>query len=56
MEIEFNKKAGFTEEDDVLPQFFYDEGLPPTGKSARHFAPRINKIQRKLLAEGKSFI
>mgnify|MGYP001344963396 FL=1 len=56
MEIEFNKKAGFTEEDDILPQFFYDEELPPTGKSARHFAPKINKIQRQLLAEEKSFI
>jgi aldehyde:ferredoxin oxidoreductase len=56
MEIEFNKKAGFTEEDDILPQFFYDEELPPTGKSARHFAQRINKTQRQLLAEGKSFI
>ena len=56
MEIEFNKKAGFTEDDDILPQFFYDEKLPPTGKSARHFAPKINKTQRKLLAEGKNFI
>jgi aldehyde:ferredoxin oxidoreductase len=56
MEIEFNQKAGFTEEDDILPQFFYDEELPPTGKLARHFAPKINKIQRKLLAEGRSFI
>jgi len=56
MEIEFNKKAGFTEDDDMLPQFFYDEELPPTGKSARHFAPIINKIQRQLLVEGRSFI
>ena len=56
MEIEFNKKAGFTEDDDILPQFFYDEELPPTGKSARHFAAKINKIQRQLLAEGRSFI
>ncbi|MEE2698573.1 MAG: aldehyde ferredoxin oxidoreductase C-terminal domain-containing protein [Pseudomonadota bacterium] len=56
MEIEFNKMAGFTEEDDVLPQFFYDEALPPTGKSARHYAPTINKTQRQLLAEGRSFI
>jgi aldehyde:ferredoxin oxidoreductase len=28
-EKEFNRKAGFTREDDRLPQFFYDEPLPP---------------------------
>lgn len=28
-EREFNKKAGFTEQDDRLPQFFYKEPLPP---------------------------
>jgi aldehyde:ferredoxin oxidoreductase len=28
-EIEFNRKAGLTKEDDRLPQFFYDEPLPP---------------------------
>ncbi|MBC8338633.1 MAG: aldehyde ferredoxin oxidoreductase [Alphaproteobacteria bacterium] len=55
-EIEFNELAGFTEADDALPQFFYDEELPPTGKTARHFAADINKAQRKMLQEGKSFI
>lgn len=29
IEREFNKKAGFTKEDDRLPEFFYDEELPP---------------------------
>ncbi|MBY9001238.1 MAG: aldehyde ferredoxin oxidoreductase C-terminal domain-containing protein, partial [Candidatus Heimdallarchaeota archaeon] len=29
IEREFNKKAGFTNEDDRLPQFFKDEKLPP---------------------------
>ncbi|MBS3796055.1 MAG: aldehyde ferredoxin oxidoreductase, partial [Candidatus Thorarchaeota archaeon] len=29
LEREFNKKAGFTKEDDRLPEFFYDEELPP---------------------------
>jgi aldehyde:ferredoxin oxidoreductase len=28
-EREFNKKAGFTSEDDRLPQFYYKEPLPP---------------------------
>jgi aldehyde:ferredoxin oxidoreductase len=31
-EREFNKKAGFTKQDDRLPQFFYDEPLPPHNK------------------------
>jgi aldehyde:ferredoxin oxidoreductase len=28
-EREFNRKAGFTSKDDRLPQFFYEEPLPP---------------------------
>jgi aldehyde:ferredoxin oxidoreductase len=28
-EKEFNRKAGFTKEDDRLPRFFYEEPLPP---------------------------
>ena len=28
-EREFNRKAGFTNEDDRLPKFFYEEALPP---------------------------
>jgi aldehyde:ferredoxin oxidoreductase len=28
-EREFNKKAGFTNQDDRLPRFFYEEPLPP---------------------------
>ena len=31
-EKEFNKKAGFTEKDDRLPKFFYEEPLPPHDK------------------------
>src|SRR5262244_3822060 len=30
MEYEFNRRAGFTEKDDELPEFFYTEALPPT--------------------------
>jgi Aldehyde:ferredoxin oxidoreductase len=28
-EREFNEKAGFTNKDDRLPRFFYEEPLPP---------------------------
>jgi aldehyde:ferredoxin oxidoreductase len=28
-EREFNRKAGFTNQDDRLPRFFYEEHLPP---------------------------
>lgn len=28
-ELEFNKRAGFTEKDDRLPEFFYKDPLPP---------------------------
>ena len=35
LEREFNRLAGFTTEDDDLPQFFYDEALPPTAQTAR---------------------
>ena len=31
-EREFNKKAGFTAKDDRLPQFYYEEPLPPHNK------------------------
>jgi aldehyde:ferredoxin oxidoreductase len=31
-ELEFNRKAGFTKEDDRLAKFFYEEPLPPHNK------------------------
>jgi aldehyde:ferredoxin oxidoreductase len=31
-EREFNRKAGFTKDDDRLPKFFYEEPLPPHNK------------------------
>jgi len=43
LEEAFNKKAGFTEEDDELPRFFYDEALQPTGKQARFHSEEINR-------------
>ena len=50
LEWEFNKAAGFTEKDDELPEFFYAEPLPPTGKTARHRSAEVNRRLRELLA------
>ena len=52
MEWKFNKEAGFTEDDDELPEFFYSEALPPSGKVARHRSAEVNEHLRKLLGEG----
>jgi aldehyde:ferredoxin oxidoreductase len=49
MEWDFNKQAGFTEEDDELPSFFFDEPLEPTGKTQRHKAADVNKAMRALI-------
>ncbi|MEE2760632.1 MAG: aldehyde ferredoxin oxidoreductase C-terminal domain-containing protein [Pseudomonadota bacterium] len=49
MEWDFNKQAGFTEEDDELPSFFFDEPLEPTGKTQRHNAADVNKAIRELI-------
>ncbi len=49
MEHAFNKAAGFTEEDDKLPAFFYEESLPPTNKVARLLAGEVKKSLLKLL-------
>jgi len=49
MEDEFTRAVGFTEEDDELPSFFYDEELPPTGNKARHRAAEVNQHLRAWL-------
>ncbi len=49
MEWEFNRAAGFTEDDDELPEFFYTEKLAPTGKTARHHSAEVNRRLRELL-------
>ncbi len=49
LEWAFNKQAGFTEDDDELPEFFYTEALAPTGNLARHRSAEINKEMRELL-------
>ena len=50
LEWAFNKLAGFTEQDDELPQFFYDEALAPSGNVARHRAKEIRLSLEQLIA------
>ncbi|OGA13353.1 MAG: aldehyde ferredoxin oxidoreductase [Betaproteobacteria bacterium RIFCSPLOWO2_12_FULL_63_13] len=50
LEWEFNRAAGFSEADDELPSFFYDEPLAPSGKAARHHSAEVNRTLRELLA------
>ncbi|MGB0867568.1 MAG: aldehyde ferredoxin oxidoreductase C-terminal domain-containing protein [Granulosicoccaceae bacterium] len=42
LEQAFNKAAGFSDSDDDLPSFFYEEELPPTGKTARFHGEDAN--------------
>lgn len=44
LEREFNIAAGFTEADDNLPDFFYDEPLPPSQQAARFHASDVHEI------------
>jgi len=48
LEAQFNKAAGFTEADDELPAFFYDEALPPSNKAARWHSSEVNQTARAL--------
>lgn len=47
LEAEFNKAAGFSEADDELPAFFYEESLPPANKAARFHTGEINDAVRR---------
>lgn len=51
MEAEFNRRAGFTAEDDELPAFFYTEPLAPTNHTARFHGEDVHDIYEAL---GKS--
>jgi aldehyde:ferredoxin oxidoreductase len=51
MEWEFNRKAGFTEQDDELPAFFYTDPVPPTGNTARHHSAAVNRHLHALLGK-----
>ena len=48
LEQQFNKAAGFTNEDDDLPEFFYDEALPPTNQAARFRGQDIQDMYQQL--------
>jgi len=43
-ELEFNRKAGLTSEDDRLPDFFYSEPLPPHNKVVLIKGKEMDKI------------
>ena len=49
MEHEFNRAAGFVDADDALPDFFYDEPLAPSGKSASYHSSDIHQSMRDWL-------
>lgn len=44
LEREFNRAAGFTEADDELPEFFYNEPLEPSNRVARFHADEVNQL------------
>ena len=50
MEWAFNRAAGFTEKDDELPEFFYNEPIAPTNRTARHHSAEVNRCLQQLLA------
>jgi aldehyde:ferredoxin oxidoreductase len=50
LEAEFNRRAGFTERDDELPQFFYDEPLAPTNHVARFHGKDVHGMYERLPA------
>ncbi|MGH7279673.1 MAG: aldehyde ferredoxin oxidoreductase C-terminal domain-containing protein [Candidatus Rokuibacteriota bacterium] len=50
LEREFNRRAGFTEKDDELPEFFYTEPVPPTNHVARFHAGDVHAMYERLPA------
>ena len=49
MEWQFNKDAGFTDDDDEMPDFFFNEALAPSGKKHRHTSAGVKKHLRTLI-------
>ena len=43
LENKFNRDAGFADNDDELPAFFYAEQLPPSNKAARFHTSEVNR-------------
>src|SRR5437588_1967040 len=50
LEREFNRRAGFTERDDELPAFLYNEPLAPTNHVARFHGPDVHGMYERLPA------
>jgi aldehyde:ferredoxin oxidoreductase len=50
LEYEFNRRAGFTEKDDELPDFFYHEPVPPTNHVARFHGADVHQMYERLPA------
>jgi len=48
LESEFNRRAGFTEKDDELPEFFYREPVPPTNHVARFHGADVHGMFDRL--------
>jgi aldehyde:ferredoxin oxidoreductase len=48
LEREFNLAAGFTQVDDELPAFFYEESLAPTDRTARFHGPEVHDIYERM--------
>ncbi len=48
LEREFNDMAGFTATDDELPEFFYEESLPPTNHVARFHGTDVHNMYDSL--------
>jgi aldehyde:ferredoxin oxidoreductase len=44
LERAFNDAAGFSEDDDDLPAFFYEEALPPSNQAARFKGEEVHDI------------
>lgn len=48
LEFEFNRQAGFGADDDELPDFFYEEPIPPTNYVARFHGEDVKEVYAKL--------
>ncbi|MEO1441282.1 MAG: aldehyde ferredoxin oxidoreductase C-terminal domain-containing protein, partial [Chloroflexota bacterium] len=51
MEKEFMVRAGFTAEDDELPDFFYKEALEPADRVARFHGEEVHDMYERLKEE-----
>lgn len=54
LEREFNRAAGFTEKDDDLPAFFYNEPLHPSNRVARFRSSDVHHIFDELEPEAQA--